>query len=63
MAVGMSQEPVLLSIRCDAMDSADEAITGLQQQNAELTVDDCLDVIFAVGLMAVLTTNSLVKPQ
>ena len=48
--------PELFGIRCDRMDMLDQSVADMQQRNSDLTIDDCLDAIFAIGLLAVSAT-------
>lgn len=56
-------EAGLYGIRVSNEDALEAAITRLTNNNPELTIDDCLDAIFAVGLISVSSTITLVLPK
>ena len=55
-------EPDLFGIRCDAKDALDSVIANMQASDPTMTIDNCVDAIFAVGLIATATTFTLTKP-
>lgn len=56
-------EPELFGVRCDAMDMLTATIDDMQASDPSMTVDNCIDAIFAVGLIASATTYHLTKPR
>lgn len=56
-------EPGLYGIRVSNEDALSAAIESLIEINPELSIDDCLDAIFAVGLISVSSTLTLALPK
>lgn len=52
-----------ISVRLDAegIDRLDLVIERLEESNPELTVDDCIDAIFAIGLISTYSTMTVVE--
>lgn len=45
----------------DGIDRLDLVIERLQEGNPDLTVDDCIDAIFAIGLISTYSTMTVVE--
>ncbi|WP_203466368.1 hypothetical protein [Dechloromonas sp. TW-R-39-2] len=56
-------EAGLYGIRVSNEDALSAVIESLIQTNPELSIDDCLDAIFSVGLISVSSTLTLALPK
>lgn len=56
-------EPTLIGVNIDqpSMDRLEQVIGALQSNDPELSVDDCIDVIFSIGLINTYSTLSVVQ--
>ncbi len=56
-------EPTLIGVSLDqeSMGRLEQAIGELQFNDPKLSEDDCIDVIFSIGLISVYSTLSVVR--
>lgn len=56
-------EPTQISVNLDqpGMDRLEQVIGELQLNDPKLSVDDCIDVIFSIGLISTYSTLSVVQ--
>lgn len=56
-------KPSLIGVNLDAhaMDRLEVVIEELQASNPELSVDDCIDAIFAIGLISTFSTLTVFR--
>lgn len=56
-------EPTLIGVSLDQenMDRLDQVIGELQFNDPDLSVDDCIDVIFSIGLISTYSTITVMQ--